>query len=166
MISINGSFDDIVADGGGYQQPPCAGYKMKIISAECTTSKKGAPMLVIEMDIADGPHAKNFEKYPLKYYRTFPDAAGIARLKFDVLLIASENAGLMPDNPFQGGSFNEQMLIGKHVGCTLKWDGEYLRANNIMTVAKALAAPVIPKPAGGASSGVKDAFVDKDGCPF
>lgn len=168
MITITGSFDDVDAKvgGGGSARPACKGYKMKIMSAEVKTSKSGNIMLVLEMDIADGPSTGYFGKYPLKYFRPFPDAEGVARLKGDVMLIATQNVGLMKENPFVGGSFDEQSLVGKHVGGVLKHDGDFLKLNFITTIEKALAAPVIPEPAKSTTASTSGGTKREDDLPF
>jgi hypothetical protein len=118
-------FDTTEAKQGGQgDKPPAGAYVMKIIGAKEEISKTNRPMLVLALDIAEGPHAGNFLKlhdflkgrnaesrWPC-IYRRCTDGGQTAFFKGDIKAIEESNQGFV-------FNFDERTLIGKVVGCML-----------------------------------------------
>jgi hypothetical protein len=102
------------------ENPVAGPYIAKIISAEETNSKAGNKMLVLSIDIAEGPFKSFYSDLSnrvtknclLKHYRVLSeDNAGY--LKGDILAIEHSNEGFKYD-------FNEKSFEGKFVGINLR----------------------------------------------
>jgi hypothetical protein len=100
---------------------PIAGpYIAIIVSAEEKKSKAGNPMLVLSVDIAEGPFKMFYSNLSdrltkdclLKHYCVLSED-NAAYLKGDILAIEHSNKDFKYD-------FNEQSLVGKFVGINLR----------------------------------------------
>lgn len=137
------------------KKPVCRGYALKVMDVKDTISKtSGKPMLTIAYDIANGPHAGGFGKFPLIQYVVYGDEASDARLKGTLDKIIGQNPAIFPSDPFATGNFDEKSLIGCVVGGVLKWEQgtganaekNYLKLDYLTTVETAEATPIIPEP--------------------
>lgn len=106
------------------QKPPAGAYIMNILSAAETTSGSQRPMVVLMLDIAEGPFAGNFKqlfeflkkknpdaKWPC-VHRRCTDGNQTAYFKGDIKSIEESNPGYV-------FNFDEKTLRGKKVGCML-----------------------------------------------
>ena len=122
------AWDQTEAEQGGFQKMQAGAYILKIVDAKESISQKGANMLVLKLDIAQGIHKDNYFTLSkkvnadclLKYYR-LTDGENLPRFKGDILAIEQSNAGFKFD-------FDERKLVGKLIGGNLRSE-EYENKN-------------------------------------
>lgn len=129
------NYDSVKAKTGTFQRVEAGPYILGICKAIETTSRANDPMLVLSIDIADGPNKGNYRKLSerlnkdclLKHYRLLTDNAS-DYLKGDIQAIEKSNSGF-------SFMFNENTLVGKFVGGMLA-EEEYYSNGDIKTILK------------------------------
>jgi hypothetical protein len=108
------------AEGITFQNKPEAGpYVFKIVNAETATAKEsGNEMIVLSLDIAEGPFAGFYKKISEqygknKYIKHYRVTSNVPYFKGDITSIEKSNPGFAFD-------FDEKKLIGKVVGGNLR----------------------------------------------
>lgn len=143
-------FDAPIFEPKEFTKPEAKGYTFIILSAvDAPAKSSGKPMLTITMDISEGEHAGAFEKYPKYFRQTYGDEASMGRLKAMLRDIKDDNPGVFVGNPFEGGKFNEQLLVGCKCGAVLRHNKEnpdWLDVSYVTTIARAAEAPTQEKP--------------------
>lgn len=131
---------------GQFNNPPAGGYVMKVETAKEVTSKKGSPMLEIQLDFAAGEFKGYYQKLSKKlqkdcfpvYRRVFTEDAA-PYLKGDINIFEKSNSGFK-------FNFNENSLISKLVGANMQ-EEEYAKNGDIKTILKiAFLCPVSEVP--------------------
>jgi hypothetical protein len=129
------NYDSVSAKTGTFQKVTPGPYILGICKAEETQSRAGDPMLVLSIDIADGPNKSNYRELSkrlnkdclLKHYRLLTDNAA-DYLKGDIQAIEKSNPGF-------SFMFDERALPGKFVGGMLA-EEEYYSDGDIKTILK------------------------------
>ncbi len=130
------NWDSVTPIMGGFQALPAGAYKVKVLNAYASNSKRGNEMLVLEIDIADGEYKDYFAhryeekkrfnaeaKWPCNYYQlTEGDERTIGRYKGLIMAFEQSNMDYHWD-------FNEAGLKGLVVGCIFR-EEEYLGTDN------------------------------------
>ena len=138
----------VTASTGGSDRPEAKGYTGVITKIEQSTSKAGNPMVVISVNIAEGPFVGYF-KYDFRQFITIGDEAGLSRLKGEFKKIIEENKVAFPNGiaDVDWANFEETALIGMKIGMVLKWgDRGYLELHYLETIEKALSKKPTAKP--------------------
>lgn len=129
------SYDSAQPKTGTFQKVEAGPYILGICKAVETQSRAGDPMLVLSIDIADGPNKGNYRELSkrlnkdclLKHYRLLTDSAA-DYLKGDIQAIEKSNPGY-------SFMFDENTLTGKLVGGMLA-EEEYYSDGDIKTILK------------------------------
>lgn len=130
------NWDNVQPIRGGFQMLPAGAYKVRVIAAKGEVSKAGNEMLVLALDIAEGPYknyyfkAFSFKKriYPdakwgCNYYQlTDKDEASVGRYRGLISVFEECNEGFHWD-------FDEGALKDKVAGCIFR-EEEYLGTDN------------------------------------
>lgn len=147
-LIVEQKLGDVVAEDGGRgrNKPACRGYKMHILKAVDTQSKAGNKMLVLDLDIAEGPFTNFFQEHPLKTFLVYGLETQVGRFKHTLQDIISDNQNMFAPDALDGNNFDESKLVGLVTGGVLKWDGRYLALNYITTIEKALAVEAKEQP--------------------
>lgn len=133
--------------GGKPGKPECKGYKMVITKADDTVSKQGNAMLVLSLDITEGPSAGFFSENPLKMFLMHHNDDACGRFKNVLKDIVSDNPGIFPEDVFETDQFDESKLVGLICGCVLTYDDNgYLKPHYLTTVERAYEAPPVARP--------------------
>ncbi|MCP4648614.1 MAG: DUF669 domain-containing protein [PVC group bacterium] len=101
-------------------QPPVGNYKMVIKTVEKKVSKQGNDMLVLAMDVAEGPYKECFSRYPRPYFMPFHNDSCKARMAEDLQKIIDSNPGELSEEEVFSKNFDPQTLAGKKVGAKLR----------------------------------------------
>ena len=106
-----------------YENPPPAGYVLKVVEVSEMPSSTKRPMVTLGLDIAEGPFAGAFAKYP-KPYRQIVDGESMAYFKAMMGYFAESNppskmGEVIFTNRDGGKVFNPQKLIGLRIGGNL-----------------------------------------------
>ncbi len=138
-IALDSNYNDTPAEEHKpFVRPPSGGYIFKVVKAEeANASKTGAPMLVLSLDIAEGPHKGACGKYPIKFYQ-LTGGESLGRFKGVMKAFGeSNNPDKMRTLISQGAIFPERM-DGMVIGGCLR-DEEYLNKYNQLKVKASIA---------------------------
>lgn len=130
------NWDKVRPIHGGFQTLPAGAYKVQVVKAEGGVSKAGNEMLVLALDIAEGPYKNYFfkvfgnkkriyqdAKWPCYYYQlTSKDEVSMGRYRGLIDVFEGDNKDFHWD-------FNEEALKGKVAGCIFR-EEEYLGVDN------------------------------------
>ena len=136
MMNRIENWDNVQPIRGGFQTLPPGAYKVQVVNANGDVSKKGNEMLVLALDIIEGPYKNYFfkafgnkkriyqdAKWPCTYYQlTNKDEATIGRYRGLIAAFEDSNGDFHWD-------FNEEALKGKVAGCIFR-EEEYLGVDN------------------------------------
>lgn len=148
MLNLGAGFGAVEAKvGGGKKFPEFKGYTWVITKVLSETSKAGNPMIRFEADIAEGEFTGFFSEYPKRYYQTYADEEGQARLKGIFETIIGDNPAMFPEAQTEAGinwaAFEESRLIGCTVGGVLKQDGKYSKLGYFCSKERAAEAKTV-----------------------
>lgn len=106
-----------------YENPPSGGYVLQVVEVGTDPASSGRPMVTLKFDIAEGPHAGAFAKYP-KPYRQIVDGESMAYFKamiehFSKSNPASKMGEVIFTNRDGGKGFNPHKLMGLRIGGNL-----------------------------------------------
>jgi hypothetical protein len=106
-----------------FEQPPTGGYIFKVVGWSGDPSRSGRPMVTLDLEIAEGPHAGAFGKYP-KAYRQMLDGESLPYFKAMIKYFGESNPeGKMREVIFTQKSgakgFDPSKLMGMRVGGNL-----------------------------------------------
>ena len=121
------NYENTEARTGGGTGPSAGPYVCQIVTAVETLSSSNRSMMVLELDIAQGPFKGYYQqqqnrrtdgKSSFQIHRRCTDGDQVAYFKGDILAIEKSNPGFK-------FNFNEETLVGRLVGATFR-DEEYL----------------------------------------
>ena len=128
------NFDELPeSDGTGLMKPPPGAYVCRVMRVQSTTSKGGRPMLVLDLDIAEGPFAdwyahdnddrasKNLEMRWARLYQ-LTDGTSAPICKHMLKNFERSNPKYLIDDYTVGDEFDETSLKGKLIGVMLAGD--------------------------------------------
>ena len=131
MYTLGKDFDTTEAkEFVPFENPPSGGYVFKVVGSDDTAARNGRPMVTIALDIADGPHAGAFARFP-KPYRQMLDGDSLAYFKAMLKYFGESN----PEAKMQkviftqrDGSkgFDHTALVGLRIGGNLR-EAEYIK---------------------------------------
>ena len=131
MYTLGNEYDTTEAkEMTPFEQPPPGGYVFKVVGWSGDPAKNGRPMVTLDLDIAEGPHAGAFTKYP-KAYRQMLDGESLQYFKAMIKYFGESNpAPKMAEVIFtqKNGSkgFDPSKLMGMRVGGNLG-EVEYIK---------------------------------------
>jgi len=114
-------------EGSAYEPPPSCGYVMKCLKITEITAFDGSPQVVLELDIAEGPHTGKLGKYPIKHNQMLTGKS-LGYFKGMLKAFADSNPGMLP--VVVNGQFNPQGLLNKFVGANLRTEEYYPKNSN------------------------------------
>ncbi len=129
---------ETLSEAGDFQKPPPDSYVCKVVLSKATLSKSGRPMLVLDLDIAEGPFSGWYTRdndhradmgYDPKWLRMYQLSDGKSAGLFKRLLKNFErsNAGYDLAEHCNGKIFDEKSLKGLLIGVLC--DGEEFEHN-------------------------------------
>jgi hypothetical protein len=131
MYTLGSDYDSTEAkEFTPFETPPVGGYVFKVVEVDGSPSKGGRPMVSLGLDIAEGPYAGAFAKYP-KTYRQMIDGAGLPYFKAMIKQFSESNSEakmreviFMQKNGTKG--FDPMKLLGLRIGGNLG-EAEYVK---------------------------------------
>ena len=122
---------------GNFNHLPAAGYVCKIVNAKITNSKAGNPMIVLDLDIAEGKFVGYFKTTQARFKndkwsndavirQVLRDKNGGVAPRFKGLIAVIEKSN--PDFAFNPREFDTDKLRGQLIGCVFGAK-EYRRKN-------------------------------------
>lgn len=91
MYTLGNDYDTTEAkEMTPFEQPPTGGYVLKVVDYSTDSAKNGRPMITLLLDIAEGPHAGAFAKYP-KAYRQMLDGDSLPYFKAMIKYFSESN---------------------------------------------------------------------------
>lgn len=119
MIQLEGEFRTVEPqEMGEYVRPPAGAYVLKVIAVSDAASKSsGAPMLTLDLDIAEGEFKGTFEKFPLKLYQLCTKAS-LPYLKG--LLTAFKNSNASMPKTVENNVLKPDALLGLRIAGNLR----------------------------------------------
>jgi len=123
MYSLNNYDTTEAKEFQPYENPPSGGYVLKVVEVGTDPASSGRPMVTLKFDIAEGPLAGAFAKYP-KPYRQIVDGESMPYFKAMIGYFAESNppskmAEVIFTNRDGGKGFNPQKLLGLRIGGNL-----------------------------------------------
>lgn len=130
MYTLNDYDKTEAKDPQPYENPPSGGYVFKVVEVGTDPSRGGRPMVAIGLDIAEGPYAGAFARFP-KVVRQMLDGDSIAYLKAMINHFAASNPPARMANVIfkqRDGStgFDPNALMGLRIGGNLG-EAEYIK---------------------------------------
>ena len=131
MYTLGNNYDSTPAkEYVPFENPPPGGYVFKVVEWSAEPSKGGRPMVTIALDIAEGPHAGAFAKYP-KDYRQMLDGESLPYFKAMIKYFTESNpATKMAEVIFTqktgAKGFDPSKLFGLRIGGNLG-EAEYIK---------------------------------------
>lgn len=113
-----------------FENPPSGGYVFKVVEVGTDPARNGRPMVTIKLDIAEGPYAGSFARFP-KAVRQMMDKESLPYLKAMINHFAASNPREKMDRVIfknRDGStgFEPNALMGLRVGGNLG-EAEYIK---------------------------------------
>lgn len=131
MYTLGNDFDTTEAkEFTPFENPPSGGYVFKVVESDDTAARNGRPMVTLKLDIADGPHAGAFAKFP-KPYRQMLDGDSMPYFKSMLKYFGESNPEekmrrviFTQRNGTKG--FDHTALVGLRIGGNLR-EAEYIK---------------------------------------
>lgn len=120
-----------------YENPPSGGQVLKVVEVGTEPSSSWRPMVTLKFDIAEGPFAGAFAKYP-KPYRQIVDGESMPYFKAMIGYFSESNppskmAEVIFNNRDGGKGFNPHKLMGLRIGGNLG-EAEYMNKSGEVKV--------------------------------
>jgi hypothetical protein len=102
------------------EKPGQGNYVFVVKKVEDTISKVSNPMIVLHLDIDEGPCKGFFADFPIRYFQPYHTENAKGKLKQVLLDFAKSNSGSFTEAEINKSGFDERRLVGMKIGGFLK----------------------------------------------
>jgi len=143
------------------------GYVLMVVRAIDSISKANNQMLVLELDVAEGPCKGYFSNNLLRHYIPYGDEKGMSRLKKTLSVFAEDNPGIITELDMSGISFDQNRLVGLKTGGIIRENEKgYLEISYLTPIRKIASYKPKAKNSDGSLGSPVDGKTKTDNCPF